>query len=67
MIVTITDVRRLFCAKGARRFAEQNGIDFVDFIKNGMPASSLYGRGFDGLIDRIVAAKLEAEALHERG
>jgi len=40
--VTIADVRKLgYCVSGQRRFAEQHGIDFKDFIRNGIPASTL--------------------------
>lgn len=60
-IITITDVRRVFCVNGARKWATSNGIDFRDFIQNGLPASELLGRGDDALIERVIAAKKEAE------
>lgn len=60
-IITITDVRRVFCVNGARKWANSNDIDFRDFIQNGLPASQLLGRGDDALIERVIEAKKEAE------
>ncbi|UUV43219.1 hypothetical protein RCCWILLIS_47 [Rhodobacter phage RcCWillis] len=60
-IITITDVRRVFCVNGSRKWAKSQGIDFADFIRNGLPASQLLGRGDDHLIERVIAAKKEAE------
>ena len=45
-IVTINDVRRAgYCPSGARRWAEMHGIDFRDFLKNGIAASRLLETG----------------------
>lgn len=42
MIVTIQDIRNAgFCARGARRWAKENGWDFADFLKNGMPIEKM--------------------------
>lgn len=59
--ITITDVRRVFCVNGARKWANQQGIDFPAFIKHGLPATELLGRGDDVLIERVIQAKREAE------
>ena len=60
-IITITDVRRIICVDGARRWAKAQGIDFRAFIRDGLPASDLDGRGDDALVERVIAAKMEAE------
>jgi hypothetical protein len=60
-LITITDVRRVVCVDGARKWARSQGIDFRDFIKNGLPASQLLGRGDDAIIDRVISAKKEFE------
>lgn len=53
-IVTITDIRRIYCVKGARKIFNEVGLDFADFVKNGIRASELMGRGHDGAVERIV-------------
>lgn len=41
-IVTVNDVRRTGrCVKGLRRWAELHGLDFRDFVTNGILASKL--------------------------
>lgn len=60
-IITITDVRRVFCTQGARKWAKSQGIDFVAFVKHGLPAEELLGRGDDALIERVIKAKEESE------
>lgn len=60
-IITITDVRRVFCVDGARKWAKSQDIDFREFIRNGLPASALMGRGDDVLIERVIKAKEGAE------
>ena len=60
-IITITDVRRIICVDGARKWAKAQGIDFRAFIRNGIPASELIGRGDDAIIERILAVKRESQ------
>lgn len=53
MIITMADVRATkgfntrdsLCAKGARRWFEQNGLDFRDFLKNGIDEEILLNVG----------------------
>jgi hypothetical protein len=33
------------CARGAREFAKRNGIDWSDFLQNGVPCSTLEATG----------------------
>jgi arsenate reductase-like glutaredoxin family protein len=45
-IVTISDVRAAgICASGARRWFEAYGLDFRDFVKNGIDAELLLATG----------------------
>lgn len=60
-IITITDVRRIICVDGARKWARSQDIDFRAFIRDGLPASELFGRGDDAMVERVIAAKREAE------
>lgn len=36
MRVTIRDVRMLYCVRGAKQWAESNGIDFRKFLEEGI-------------------------------
>ncbi len=60
-IITISDVRRVVCVDGARKWAKAQSIDFRAFIRNGIPASELIGRGDDAIIERIIAVKRESQ------
>ncbi|MEH0291834.1 hypothetical protein V6R98_02075 [Agrobacterium sp. CCNWLW71] len=55
-IVTISDMRPFFCVKGVRKAFVTGGGDFEHFLKNGMPASQLRGKGFDAQLDRVLDA-----------
>jgi len=65
MHITITDVNRVFCVTGARKWANRNGIDFRDFVRNGADESVLRSAAKlhddQALIDRVIAAKREVE------
>lgn len=53
-IIRMPDIRAaLMCARGSRRFFEQNGLDWQDFLKNGIPASKLLATG-DFMAQRLV-------------
>ena len=60
-VITITDVRRVYCVAGAKEFCARHDLDFRHCLKNGIPASEVLGRGDDGLIQRIIDAKRKAE------
>lgn len=56
--ITVTDVRRLgICAAGQKRWWNQHGLDFTDFLKNGILAQDLLAAG-DAWAEKVVAAKL---------
>lgn len=61
-IITIADFRRVYCVSGTYSRMIGAGVNFRDFVQNGMPLSELKGRGYDALIDRVVEAKMAAEA-----
>ncbi len=62
MRITIHDVRRVFCVAGAKRWAEERGLDFRTFIREGLEEDDLRNAiEEDALLDRVVAAKVEAE------
>ena len=39
--VTMADLRVLHCSRGGREFAARHGIDWLDFVHRGIPASRL--------------------------
>lgn len=63
MLIRISDIRRVFCVDGARQLADRHGLDFRAFIRNGMDDAELRGLipGDEGLLDRVIEAKREAE------
>lgn len=59
-IITIDDIRKVgICAAGARRWFSANGLDFRDFMANGIPASVLDATG-DAQAFRVTTAKRES-------
>lgn len=54
VIVTIDHVRGAgMCTRGARAWAASHGIDYVDFLRNGLPAEVLESK--DALGQRVAA------------
>jgi hypothetical protein len=66
VIVTMRDIRGILgCSRGARYFCQQHGIDWTDFLENGVAAEVLEATG-DAMALRLTAfARQRAEA--ERG
>ena len=63
-VVTIDDVRRFHCARGARRWFEGGNaagisFDFRDFVRNGCSAKALLETG-DALATKVVTAAWRA-------
>ena len=55
------DVRRAgHCARGARRWFEQHGFNFKDFLKNGIDVETFLATG-DGQAQQVVDRKHERE------
>lgn len=40
-IITVSDLIPPYCPWGVRRWMRENGVDFADFLKNGVKASVL--------------------------
>jgi hypothetical protein len=58
LTITITDVRRVFCAGvKTRRWFVDHGFDFQRFLREGVPATEFLEKG-DALAERVVARKL---------
>lgn len=57
MNITINDIRAAgYCASGARRWFEAYGLNFRDFLANGISAEALLATE-DALAVRVVARK----------
>lgn len=50
-----------FCARGGREFFRRHGLDWGDFLRNGIPASRLEATG-DGLALALAAHARNMEA-----
>ncbi|MBB5985943.1 hypothetical protein [Sphingobium lignivorans] len=62
MIIRIEDVRRTgFCVRGARDWANQNGIDFNRFLRDGIDAAELEATG-DAMASRVIQNKISRES-----
>lgn len=60
-IVTMDDIRKAgYCARGARRWFETHGLDFRDFMENGVPASVMLATG-DAQGEHVVRCKQERD------
>lgn len=65
MIIRRTDLRKIgYCRGGSQKFAQRYGLDWVDFIKNGIDSDDLIRRSNnDGLA--IMAVSLLARTSKE--
>lgn len=53
-LITLKDVRRAHhCSAGARTWFKHHGLDWSDFLKNGIPASKMLETN-DALAKRLV-------------
>lgn len=58
MIITINHARRLgYCAKGLRKWCADKGVDYNDFVINGLDSSAL-----DQFKDDLMVQELIKEA-----
>lgn len=59
--ITIADVRYAgYCSSGARRWFKSYGLDFRDFVENGINEAAFLATG-DALAQRVVDVKRERE------
>lgn len=64
ILITINDVRKAgHCVAGARRWFEGHGIDFREFVRDGIDAETLAATG-DALALQVIEAKAQREAAH---
>lgn len=46
LIITMRDIRAAkMCSRGTRAFFQRHGLDWTDFLKNGIPAEKLAATG----------------------
>lgn len=63
IIISMADFRRVFCVQGTESRFKDSGLDFEKFVREGLPVSMLMGRGYDGLIKRVLKVKRQAELM----
>lgn len=62
MIVRIEHMRAAgYCSSGAREFAKRHGIDWLGFVRDGIPADHLLATG-DAMAEQVVKLAAQAEA-----
>jgi len=67
MIIKITDIRLAgHCATGAKQWFDDMGIDFKDFLKNGIDSEKLLATG-DGLARQVVSRTKERRGEGDNG
>jgi hypothetical protein len=59
VILTVSDFIPPYCAWGLRHWWREQNLDFKDFLKNGIPASTLWATG-DDQARQVVTRKMEA-------
>lgn len=52
--ITIADMRKVYCVRGAKKAFDAAGLNFAEFLETGARASQLRGHGYDAVVDRIV-------------
>lgn len=61
LVIKVEDMAaRGYCLAGQKRFCEANGIDFRDYVRNGIPASRLLATGDAMAIEAVVNRIQEA-------
>ncbi|QOF67344.1 hypothetical protein IFE17_10010 [Actinobacillus sp. GY-402] len=65
LIITMQDMRRVhFCASGVEAFFKREGLDYMDFLQNGIPADKFLATGSvfaRKCVNAALAAHKEAE------
>lgn len=63
VIITIDDIRKAgHCARGAKNWFDQYGLDFRDFLKNGITATQMLDTG-DAQGAQVVTRKIERDLI----
>lgn len=64
--ITISDVRNAgFCVSGLRDFADEHGLDFRDFVKNGIDSQVLIDLRQQGIVEIILNYREAKQATQE--
>lgn len=64
-VIRIEDCRNLkLCSAGLRRFANKHGLDFQDFVRDGIDSGLLPQN--DAMVEEIVAQARLREAMNEQ-
>jgi len=66
-LITISDIRPLYCVKGVRDIFVAAGVDFPHFLRHGARASELRGYGYDAMVNRVVETMHAKESAHGIG
>lgn len=67
VIVTMRDIRAIEgCSRGARYFCRTHGINWTDFLANGVPAETLEATGDAKALRLTAYARQRAEAENGR-
>lgn len=65
MKITIDDVRSAnHCSRGIKNWFTEKGLDFRDFLKNGISAKDFLATR-DGLAERVVRLKMDRENVEQ--
>jgi len=59
-IITIEDLRKVFCINGMRKWAAERGLDFRSFVKNGITVDEFASFGEDAYLEQVLKIKHEA-------
>lgn len=67
MIITVEDARKHlgYCSPGMRRFAKKYNLNWIDFVRNGIPEEKLLATG-DSLALNLVTAVRAEQISHGR-
>jgi hypothetical protein len=58
LLITMRDVRAAkACSRGAREFLAKHGLDYDEFLKNGLPASVIEATGDAMALDIVRIAR----------
>ena len=60
-VITIADARRAFCVLGVKRWMDERGIDFRDFVENGITVGRLKELGEVGMAELLTATPPQEE------
>ncbi len=61
IVIRSNDMRRLnYCSRGVRQFFERSGLDYADFLRNGIPSDQLAATN-NAMILKVIEAAREQQ------